>query len=224
MLLRSICLGLFALALDSSTALSYTSVSGVGGRQPDRLTTGLLLQDADYETTDSLDVEGDLLMAGYKTAIDPRFALGVGGGIMLDGELSQNQSIGDGSGFRFFLDGQYRFKTFEGNQLLGTFGLTHDRFQFEQNNFEVDMSVTDIKVGAMLLRKVRELSLYGGLEAYLYSDGELESGQTDTELEREDTLNLRLGGTFAIDPSFDLRADLYLLGEQSIMIAGDFAM
>jgi hypothetical protein len=34
-------------------------------------------------------------------------------------------------------------------------------------------------------------------------------------------LNLRLGATFAADPSIDLRLDLLLFGEQTILLGAD---
>ncbi len=216
----------FCLCLATGQASAFTSVTGVnsGGR----LTGGLLLQDTRYETTDNYDVEATMLVAGYKAALSPQFALGAGLGVLLDGELGNDYSANDGSGIRLFVDGHFSFKQWGRNQLLGTFALSHDRFNFSEDfagrNIDLDFTMTEIKIGGLFAHKVSSASLYAGLEAYLYSNGELDPGSQSLDTERDDRLNLRLGGTFSVDSSIDLRTDLYLLNEQTLMLAADFRL
>ncbi|WP_141734466.1 hypothetical protein [Oligoflexus tunisiensis] len=216
----------FCLMLATGQASAYTSVTGVssGGR----LTGGLLLQDTDYETTADFNVETTQLMGGYKAALSPNFALGAGVGIVLDGELGDEARAEDGSGLRLFVDGQFNFKQWGANTLMGTFALTHDRYSFQEDfvgrNIDLDLTMTEIKIGGLFAHRISRASLYGGLEAYLFSDGEIDFGSANDDVERDNRLNIRLGGAFAVDPAIDLRADLYLLSEQTFLFAADFRL
>jgi hypothetical protein len=216
----------FCLLLATGQASAYTSVTGVSGGG--RLTGGLLLQDTDYETTADFNVETTQLMAGYKAALSPSFALGAGVGIVLDGELGNDFRAEDGGGLRLFVDGQFEFKRWAANSFLGTFALTHDRYSFQEDflgrSVDIDFNVTEIKIGGLFAHRINRASLYGGLEAYLFSDGELDLGASKPDVERDNRLNIRLGGAFAVDSSIDLRADLYLLSEQTFMFAADFRL
>ncbi|MDQ3235218.1 MAG: hypothetical protein M3Q07_25700, partial [Pseudobdellovibrionaceae bacterium] len=216
----------FCLLLATGQASAYTSVTGVnnGGR----LTGGLLLQDTDYETTDDFNVETTQLMAGYKAALSPKFALGAGLGVVLDGELGNDNRAEDGSGLRLFVDGQFNFKQWGANTLLGTFALIHDRYSFSRDfvggEIDYDFTVTEIKIGGLFAHDIGPASLYGGLEAYLFSDGEIDVGSANDDVERDDRLNIRLGGAFAVDQSIDLRADLFLMSEQTFLFGADFRL
>ncbi len=216
----------FCLVLATGQASAYTSVTGVssGGR----LTGGLLLQDTDYETTADFNVETTQLLAGYKAALSPKFALGAGLGVVLDGELGNDFRAEDGGGVRLFVDGQFEFKEWGANSLLGTFALTHDRYNFEEDflgrKIDLDFTVTEIKIGGLFAHRISRASLYGGLEAYLFSDGEIDSGADSADVERDNRLNIRLGGAFSVDPSIDLRADLFLMSEQTFLFAADFRL
>ncbi len=216
----------FCLVLATGQASAYTSVTGVssGGR----LTGGLLLQDTDYETTADFNVETTQLLAGYKAALSPKFALGAGLGVVLDGELGNDFRAEDGGGIRLFVDGQFEFKEWGANSLLGTFALSHDRYTFEEDfvgrKIDLDFTVTEIKIGGLFAHRINRASLYGGLEAYLFSDGEIDSGSASADVERDNRLNIRLGGAFSVDPSIDLRADLFLMRERTFLFAADFRL
>ncbi len=217
---------LFCLVLATGPAAAYTSVTGVssGGR----LTGGLLLQDTTYRTTRKYDVDTTLLFAGYKAALSPRFALGGGLGLVLDGELGQDYRAKDGSGLQLFLDGQFEIKQWGKNALLGTFALTHDRYTFNEDilgrSIDLDFTMTEIKIGGLFVHRISSASLYGGLEAYLYTKGDLENSVDSVSTKRDDRLNIRLGGAFAVDSSIDLRAELFLLSEQTVLLGADFRL
>lgn len=210
-------LALFALG----EAQAQTAV-----QSPNRLTGGLLLQDTSYETSDNFDVEGNLLVVGYKAALNNKFSLGGGLGLMFDGEIGNGPKVGDGNGFRLFGEGQFDFAQKGATTFSGTFALIHDQFKFSENDLDVDFSITEIKIGGLAIHRIREFSLYGGLEVILYSNGSLESSaygiSYEADAERDDRLNLRLGAAFAIDRALDIRADLLLLGEQTILFGVDY--
>ena len=208
----------------AAPVMATTTVSGIKGQGQSRVSGGLVLQDASYETTNSFDVEGQILSFGYKTGVTPRLSLGLGLGYMIDGELGDRVKIGDGNGFRLMFDGQYEVKNFSGNILIATFGLTHDRFKFEERNAKVDFTVTDMKIGGLVLHRIDKLAFYGGLDLYLFSNGDIDYGNISDGVERDDRINIHLGAAFAIDPAFDIRADLYLIGEQTLSFAVDVAM
>jgi hypothetical protein len=216
---------MLATVLGSTTpAWAYNSVAGVRDGQT-RFTGGLLLQDAEYEFetgNTEFDVEGDIVTLGVKSGLSSSFALGAGLGLMLDGELGRQGTVGDGEGYRLFVDGDLEFTRLGGSTLLGTFILTHDRFSFDDPG-DVDFTMTEIKAGVLVLRRIQHVSLYGGLDVILFSDGEVDDGRPDPlEAERSSRLNLRLGLAFAVNSSIDLRADLHLLNEQSLFFGADF--
>ena len=215
---------MLCLFIGSHYANAYT-----GPQSSNRATGGLRLFDAEYENDDdSFDVEGTLLYGGYKAAMSPTFSLAGGLGLMLDGELGQNNKIGDGQGFKLFLESQFDLKRSGANLFALTVSLDHDRYTFEEGNVELDWTMTDIKVGGLIIRNAGPAKLYGGLEVVLYSDGEGETkingNSFSNDAKRDDRLNLRLGAAFDIDRNFDLRADLLLLGEQTITFAADLSI
>lgn len=212
-------LAIAALGLLPFTARAQTSIEGAN-----RFTGGLLLQDTSYKDDDSFDVEGQLLMGGYKAAINPKFSIGGGLGIMIDGEAGNGNKVGDGEGFRLWGDAQFEVHRFNQNKILVTGTLSHDRFSFSEANADIDFTVTELKIGGLILHDVRDFSLYAGLELVAYSNGDLDVGNFSADIKRDDRLNLRLGGVFHVTPRFALRGDLLLIGEQSILLAADFAL
>ncbi|RYZ54072.1 MAG: hypothetical protein EOP07_16655 [Proteobacteria bacterium] len=202
-----------------SAAHANTAIDGTN-----RFTGGLLLQDTSYETDDSFDVEGQLLVGGYKAAINPKFSIGGGIGLMIDGEIGDGAQVGDGSGFRLFGDAQYEIHRINQNKILLTGTLSHDRFSFSEGQADIDFTITEFKIGGLFLHEVRDFSLYAGLELVAYSDGEVESGNFNADANRDDRLNIRLGASFNATPKFALRGDLLLIGEQTLLLAADFAL
>lgn len=212
-------LATLVLSLIPLTAQAQTSVSDAN-----RFTGGLLLQDTSYKDDDSFDVEGQILMAGYKAAITPKFSVGGGLGLMIDGNFGKGNQIGGGSGLRLWGDGQMEVHRINQNKILVTGSLIHDRFSFSERRIDVDFTITELKVGGLFVHDVREFSLYAGLEVVLYSNGEYDVGNFSGDAKRDDRLNIRLGASFNASPKFALRGDLLLIGEQSILLAADFAL
>ncbi len=191
-----------------------------------RFTGGLLLQDTSYDADydDSVDVEGTLLVGGYKAALAPGFLLGGGVGIMIDGEIGSGNNADDGSGFRLFADIAFEAHRFNRNRIIVTGTLSHDRFSFETPVNDVDFTVTEIKGGAVFVHSVDGFDLYGGGEFVLVSDGKIEVGNADVDADRDDRLNLRLGAAYNLNNYAALKADLLVLGEQTLLLGADFAL
>lgn len=218
--------GLALWLCGSGTLMAFTSPTAIKSAGGGRLTGGLILQDAEYETDASdFDVEGQLLAVGYRTGVSPQLSLGGGLAFMIDGELGDRFKVDDGTGFRLHLDGGYEAWAAQNNRFIVSFGLLHDRFEFEQGAQNPEFTMTDITVGGLFAHQVNAaFGFYAGLNLYLYSDGELESGNTSVDAERGSRIALDLGATFAVSPKVDLRADLALLNEQTLMLAADFSL
>ncbi|MBC7661624.1 MAG: hypothetical protein H7249_18150 [Chitinophagaceae bacterium] len=208
-----------ALSFIPFTAHAQTSVDAAN-----RFTGGILLQDTDYHSDGSYAVKGQLVEGGYKAAINPRFAIGGGVGLMFDGDIGRDHTIGSGEGFRLFGDAQYEFHRFNQNKIIGTGTLSFDRFSFSEAGTKVDFKATEFKIGGLFMHDVREFSLYGGLEIVLYSNASTQIHNISEDAHRDDRLNVRLGATFNATKNVALRADLLLIGEQTILFAADFAL
>lgn len=215
-------LAIAAVALVSVTS-AQANTSLTGG---DRFTGGLLLQDTSYDIggDDAADVEGTILVGGYKASLTPRFSLGGGVGIMIDGEIGSSQKADDGQGFRLFADLAYEAHRFDKNKIIVTGSLSHDRFGFEIADNDVDFTVTELKGGAVFMHSVDGFDLYGGMEFVLLSDGEVEVANTDTDADRDDRLNLRLGALYNLNNYVALKADLLIVGEQTLLLGADFVL
>ncbi|RYZ66594.1 MAG: hypothetical protein EOP09_12450 [Proteobacteria bacterium] len=212
-----------ALALFSvGSAQANTSLTG-----GNRFTGGLLLQDTGYDAEngdDSFDVEGTILVAGYKASVNPRFSIGGGFGLMVDGEAGSDVQADDGQGFRLFVDAAFEAHRFNNNKIIITGTVSHDRFGFEYQDQDVDFTVTELKAGALFMHSVEGFDLYGGLEFVLVSDGEVEVFNGDFDADRDDRLNLRLGAAYNLSNYVALKADLLILGEQTLLLGADFAL
>ena len=191
-----------------------------------RFTGGLLFQDTsyDFEGNDSADVEGTILIGGYKASISPRLLLGGGVGLMIDGELGSTQKADSGQGFRLFADIAFEAHRFDRNKVIITGSFSHDRFGFEIANNDIDFTVTELKGGALIMHSVDGFDLYSGLELVLLSDGEVEVANNNSDAERDDRLNLRLGAAYNLSKFVALKAELLIIGEQSLLLGADFAL
>src|SRR5690606_4162026 len=58
---------------------------------------------------------------------------------------------------------------------------------------------------------------YGGVDLVPYSDGEVEAGPADTDIERDDIIGLRLGADFRLDPVV-INAEFGLISEDSFVL------
>lgn len=206
-----------------SVTSAYANTSLTGGN---RFTGGLLFQDTSYDTDadDSVDVEGTILVGGFKADLNKRFSLGGGVGIMLDGEIGSGNNADDGKGFRLFADVAFEAHRFDSNKIIVTGTISHDRFSFDTPANDVDFSVTELKGGAVFMHSVDGFDLYGGAEFVLLSDGEIEYGNLSTDADRDDRLNLRLGAQYNLNSYAAIKADLLILGEQTFLLGADFAL
>ena len=217
-LLQQAVLGLVSLLSISPSLFAQQSSVRSGSS---RLTGALVLLDTTYEANDSVRVEGDLLSFAYKAAVNPQFSLGAGLGILLDGDLrSDNGKITKGEGLNFFVEGSYAFMHSGANEFQGTFGLSHNRYDFG-NNTKWELRSTELKLGGLFSHRIDPVTLYGGLDVFLLSKGDLSVGNFQTDIERDNRVGIRLGLSFAATGNIDLRGELDLLGQQSLILGVD---
>ena len=216
------------------TLLASLGLSSVGSAftailpRDSRFTGGLLLEEIDYspDNDTSPKTENKLLFGGYKHAFSPQFSLGGGLGFLFDGDIGDGSKIGGGSGYRIFLDGDFLIMQSGANRVIGSFGLNLDRFKFHENGVTTKLEMTDLLIGGLVSHQFGKIALHGGLDIYLMSDGKLKTSvrgaSSTTDVERDSRLNLRLGAAFAATPAVDLRLDLLLFGQQTILLGCDF--
>jgi hypothetical protein len=192
-------------------------------RSAPRLTAGLLLLDTDYETRDDWNVEGELLVLGYKAQANSHLSLGAGLGLMLDGEIRNDGKNGDGEGLRLFAEADLSLHRSGANEFLGHLALVHDRFDFDEY-FEVEERITELSLGGTFLHKMQAAALYAGLYLFLLSNGDLTIGSAELDFEREDRLGLRLGMSYAVSSQFDVRGEFQLLGQQNLLLMTDIRL
>ena len=192
-----------------------------------RATAALVLLNTQYSADRNVDYNatGTMLFGGYKTAINPRFALGGGVGILFDGETTGDIKVKNGNGYRLAVDTDIDLTHFANNEVIGSIGLTRDALTYKRDGVKLEMTQTDLILGLMVRRNISKLNIYGGLQIFLLDKGTLNttfaSGSGSSDNNRQDRLNLRLGMTVAADPTIDLRLDLVLFGEQTILLGAD---
>ena len=212
-------LGLSSLAL----AVPTTAVQP----RESRLSGGLFLEKVDYSAGDNSSPRTDnkLLFVGYKHMFNAQFGLGGGLGYLFDGSIGDSGRIDGGNGFRLALDGDFQIWQAGANRVIGTFGLNLDQFKYNENGVTVNMDMTDFTIGGLFRHTMGKFAVHGGLDIFLISNGKLKTssqlGSYSTDLQRDSKLDIRLGATFAATSMADLRLDLLLFGQQTIILGFD---
>ena len=217
-----------ALALAAS--LGFSSHAGaITALLPhdSRFSGGILLEKVDYSGDNNVSPSSDnqMLVLGYKHMLNKQFGLGAGVGLLLDGKFGDGDKISGGNGFRLALDGDFQFMQSGANHVIGTFGLNLDQFKYNQNGVTENLNMTDLMIGALVRHQLGKIALHGGLDLYLMSNGRVKTSTPwssfTTNLQRDSKFDIRLGATFAATPTTDLRLDLLLFGEQTILLGCD---
>ncbi len=195
-----------------------------------RATAGLYLleEDFDSESDSTFTIEGNMLVAGYSSPVDKKLGFYGYFGLLVDGETSGAFRAKDGTGFRFGAGVSYMPVTWQSSDLALDLALQRDQFNFKWSGRSVAISDTNIAVGGLFRYHLNSLSALCGLRLNLKDDGEWQTrydGVSYTsEIERSETLNLRLGALFHATPTADLRAEFLLFGQESIVVAADFSL
>ena len=187
---------------------------------------GLALLDVQYETDHQhdFDAKATMVFGGYKATLGKRLSIGASAGIAIDGEMTGAFAIHHGSGYRLALDSDFLLSQFSGNDLIGNLGLTLDRFGYKADGARLDLAANALTIGGLIRHKINFVNLYGGLQIYLLDNNTLTSSGVfagTSSVSRQDRFSIRLGGTADVLHNLALRLDLFLLGEQSILIGAD---
>jgi hypothetical protein len=212
-------------AFTSSASLAYTALAP----QDSRLNVGLSLLEKTYEDDDNhtLDIDGNLLLIGYKAVLAPKFSLGGSFGLMMDGDITLNAgrnsvNLGGGSGYTLALDGDLIFTQVGQNDIIGLFSLSRDAYKFKEDGWKGEHSSTELMLGGGLRHNLNKVGLYAGLQFTLMSDGEWDTNNDKEDTEVENKLDLHLAVTYAVDNAINLRGDLLLLGQETVLLGADF--
>lgn len=120
--------------------------------------------------------------------------------------------LGTGVGFNFYNRGRLGFAGY------GLLNYVDDTYKKKKN--KVEMDVTDIHLGCLLVVRVnRVVNFFGGFDMVPYSDGSFKP--SDISVERDDFLNLKLGMDFTL-PSVNIKPEVTLIGEKTFAVSANF--
>jgi len=68
-----------------------------------------------------------------------------------------------------------------------------------------------------------DIGLYAGFQLYPISEGDIEVGSSDGDLERDDFVTIRLGGEFQLG-RFGINPEFSFVGEQSFTLRATFPL
>lgn len=184
-----------ASGLDADIVLSLSEVDydadrGHGGKVDRTILGGAL----SFPLAANLDLYGEL-------------------GYIAEAELSNSNDDGDG----VVVGGGVRALLFQQNQ-LSIYGRGGFRFIYEDYGHQTDGEIAEIELGGIVRYDLGgNLGVYGGLDAIPYSDGEIEVGNTKTDIERDDILGLRFGFDAKVQRVL-LNAEIALISEEAFIL------
>lgn len=188
---------------------------------------GIAKTKIDYELRSDIEVERMVIFGGMDYGLGKDTDLVFQAGFIVDSEYDDTEL--DGSGFmagggvrsRFFREGRmsasghafmnYLTEEFEGGYQVGAV----------KSDVTLEVSLLEFHVGATAtFAATPAFHLFGGLELVPISDGDADlkfksgvnTGSTDTNVERDDIMNLRLGAIIKTE-SIDLSPFLIFAGE-----------
>jgi hypothetical protein len=180
--------------------------------------------DVEYETDGAdPDIERTIIGAEYSYGFSADSDVVAQVGIIIDSEIDLLDY--EGEGFLFGGGARTIFKR-DGQMTVHGFALfSYQKEDFEDEvagiDYSLDATTYELHLGSVAAYAVTPtVSAYGGAELLLLNDGEVESdpGDGDSDLERDDIFNLKLGANIAVD-SLTIRPEATLFGEQTFLLA-----
>ena len=181
----------------------------------------LSLSEIEYEVDGGGDgeIERTILGGAFGYGLGPLLDLYIEGGYILEAELGSGSDDGDGfllgSGVRGIIYSENHFEFF------GKGGV---RYISEDYGDSVDGDILDVELAGVARYALKNnLGVYGGVDLIPYSDGEIEIGRGDADIERDDILGLRIGVEGTVN-SVILNAELALVSEEGLILRATFPM
>lgn len=104
---------------------------------------------------------------------------------------------------------------------INIYGLVNcTMLNFKKSLIKLDLSIMDLHIGgiAYFYKFSQSFIPYGGLEIIPYSNGTVKSNSYKEDIERDDLINFKIGGTLKLE-TFQLRLGVTLIGEQTFILA-----
>jgi hypothetical protein len=181
----------------------------------------LSLSEIEYELDGGGDgeIERTILGGAFGFGLGPRLDLYIEGGYIVEAELENGSDDGDGfligSGIRGII---YKENHFE------FFGKGGVRYITEDYGSSIDGDIFELELAGVARYAVRnKLGVYGGVDLIPYSDGEIEIGRGDADIERDDLIGLRFGVEGTVN-SVILNAEVALVSEEALILRATFPM
>lgn len=173
------------------------------------------------ENDSTFEVKRKTLGLGLVYKVNPDVGVLFQAAHTLDAEF-ENSDLDDGEGYmlgtgvNFVMYNQGKLSLL-GYGLINYVNDTYDKFKPKH-----EMDVTDIHLGMLMAVKAnRTVTFYGGLELIPYSEGSIKRGKYETDIERDEMLNLKLGLDFTF-PNMNLKPEVTLIGEKTFTVSAGF--
>ena len=206
----------FLFIFITSTAQAQLLVDPHIKTNPDKfdLNIGLSFSEVEY------DVDG-----GGDTSVDRRIigvagAYGLTGSTDLYGELgyiieAEPENGNDDDGFLLGLGVRGNLLVEDEVSVIGRAGL---RAISESYGGGVDADIFELELGAVGRFDLnRDLSLYAGVDLFPFTEGEVDTGRSDVDFDRDDLLGLRFGADYRLE-KLAFVAELALIGEEAFVL------
>ena len=173
-------------------------------------------------SSDDIDrkILGVEMARGLSGAVDGFAQLG----LIVDSEIG---GFDDGQGFTFGIGGRSVVHKETAYRVSAYGAFTYQSEEFDEKSIKVELTTYDLHAGAVVGFNATPVMMpYAGLDLVLLSDGDskvkIKGGGTydndDDDIERDDILNLKIGGLF--NPATPtVRAEVVLMGEDTFTLA-----
>lgn len=189
----------------------------------------------DYELRSSREIKRKILSADFSTGVSPDLAVIGQVGMTFDGEWEalddvegDGYIVGAGLSSELYSSSSMSFKGF------GMLTYISEEFKGDVSSqgydvdTTIDLDVTELHLGGVATYKASpKVQPYAGLELIPYSDGDAKvkaklggySASESEDIERDDSLNIRLGANFVLN-SLTLSPQIVIASEETFLLSG----
>jgi hypothetical protein len=174
--------------------------------------------EVEYDAKSTIDVERKILVGGYSQGLGADYDLILQAGLILE---SKYENIDDeGKGFLFGGGSKFQIHRDHGLVVTGYGLFNYLNESLEVGDEELKVTVWDIHGGAIALFPLpgKPIQPYAGLDLAIISDGEIDFLGSESDFERDDLINIKLGLNWATG-SITVRPEFTIIGEQTVTIA-----
>ena len=219
LLLTGLCFG--------TSAKSQILVDTALVRTPSDLCLGptLSLSKIEYnnEYDNTFTVKRKTLGLGLVYKLDADVGLLMQMGYTFDAEF-EDSDLDNGTGYMAGMGVNFTMYRNRKVALIGYGLLNYVEDRYKEKYVHIDMHVTDIHMGGLVLVKASpRVGIFGGIDLVPYSEGSLDYHHGKLDISREEILNLKLGLEFNL-PGAVIKPEVTLLGEETFSLMASFAM